>query len=65
MPVYKKVTENISSTPPERVALDERFITLFLPEDAQERLEAQELRQIVHRALNELSDDEFHIIESR
>ena len=65
MPVYKKITENISTTPPERVALDERFITLFLPEDAQERLEAQELRQIVHRALNELSDDEFRIIESR
>jgi DNA-directed RNA polymerase specialized sigma subunit len=44
MPVYKKVTENISTSPPERVALDERFITLFLPEDAQERLRVIESR---------------------
>lgn len=65
MPVYKKVTENISTSPPERVALDERFITLFLPEDAQERLEAQELRQIVHHAMNNLSEEEFRVIESR
>jgi len=65
MPVYKKVTENISTTPPERVALDERFITLFLPEDAQERLEAQELRQVVHHAMNALTEDEFRVIESR
>jgi RNA polymerase sigma factor (sigma-70 family) len=65
MPVYKKVTENISTTPPERVALDERFITLFLPEDAHERLEAQELRQVVHHAMNTLSKDEFRVIESR
>ena len=65
MPVYKTITENISTTPPDRVALDERFITLFLPEDAQERLEAQELRQIVHRAMNDLSEAEFRVIESR
>ncbi len=65
MPVYKKITENIPTTPPERVALDERFITLFLPEDAQERLEGQELRQLVHHAMNSLSADEFRVIESR
>ena len=65
MPVYKKITENVPTTPPERVALDERFITLFLPEDAQERLEAQELRQLVHRAMNSLSAEEFRVIESR
>ncbi len=65
MPVYKKITENIPTTAPERVALDERFITLFLPEDAQERLEAQELRQLVHHAMNSLSEEEFRVIESR
>jgi RNA polymerase sigma factor (sigma-70 family) len=65
MPVYKKTTENISTIPPERVALDERFVTLFISEDAQERLEAQELRQMVHRALQTLTEDEFRVIESR
>tara|TARA_B100000579_G_scaffold429732_1_gene441978 strand:+ start:61 stop:387 length:327 start_codon:yes stop_codon:yes gene_type:complete len=65
MSVYKKITENNSPIGLERTALDERFITLFLDEDAQERLEAQELRQLVHRAMNELSDLEFKVIESR
>ncbi|MEE3233084.1 MAG: hypothetical protein VX294_02880 [Candidatus Latescibacterota bacterium] len=36
-----------------------------MDENAQERLEAQELRQLVHRAMNELSDLEFKVIESR
>ena len=65
MSVYKKVTENNSAIPLDRTGLDERFITLFLDEDAQERLEAQELRQLVHRAMNDLSDLEFRVIESR
>ena len=65
MSVYKKVTENNSEIPLDRTGLDERFITLFLDEDAQERLEAQELRQLVHRAMNDLSDLEFRVIELR
>ncbi len=65
MPVYKKIAANIPTPPLERVALDERFITFFLSEDAQQRLEAQELRQMVHRALQTLNEDEFHVIESR
>ena len=65
MSVYKKITENDSTAALEKTALDERFITLFMDENAQERLEAQELRQLVHRAMNELSDLEFKVIESR
>ena len=65
MSVYKKVSETNSTTALERSGLDERFITLFLDEDAQERLEAQELRQLVHRAMNDLSDLEFRVIELR
>ena len=50
---------------PQHASLDERFLTLFLPEDPQDRLEAQELRQIVHQALQELTPREFRVIELR
>ena len=50
---------------PQRVSLDERFLALFLPDDPQDRLEAQELRQIVHQALQDLTPREFRVIELR
>ena len=65
MPIYNKVPDNPTTAPVERIRLDERFISLLIAEDAQTRLEAQELRQLVHRALQALSDDEMRVIQLR
>lgn len=51
---------------PKRVQLGDRILALFAPdEDPQERIEAQELRQLVHQALKDLSPDELRVIELR
>ncbi len=65
MPIYNKVPDNPTTAPAERIRLDERFVSLLVAEDAQARLEAQELRQLVHRALQVLSDDEMRVIQLR
>ena len=65
MPIYNKVPDNPTAAPAERIRLDERFVSLLVAEDAQARLEAQELRQLVHRALQSLSDDEMRVIQLR
>ena len=65
MAIYKKITDSITNGPPERTNFDERFVSLLIPQDAQDRLEAQELRQLVHRALQKLTDDEMRTIELR
>ena len=65
MGIYKKIPDSITDAPPERTNFDERFISLLIPTDAQDRLEAQELRQLVHRALQTLTDDEMRVIELR
>ncbi|MDE2809938.1 MAG: sigma-70 family RNA polymerase sigma factor [Gemmatimonadota bacterium] len=65
MPIYNKVPDNPTTTPVERIRLDERFVSLLVAEDAQDRLEAQELRQLVHHALQALSDDEMRVIQFR
>ena len=65
MPIYNKVPDNPFAAPTERIRLDERFVSLLVTEDAQDRLEAQELRQLVHRALQALSDDEMRVIQLR
>ena len=65
MPIYNKVPDNPTAAPAECIRLDERFVSLLVAEDAQDRLEAQELRQLVHRALQTLSDDEMRVIQLR
>lgn len=65
MGIYKKIPDSITDAPPERTNFDERFISLLIPTDAQDRLEAQELRQLVHRALQSLTDGEMRVIELR
>ena len=65
MAIYQKIPDSITNAPPERTGFDERFVSLLIPEDAQDRLEAQELRQLVHRALRALSNDEMRVIELR
>ena len=65
MPIYNKVPDNPTTASAERIRLDERFVSLLVTEDAQDRLEAQELRQLVHHALQALSDDEMRVIQLR
>jgi RNA polymerase sigma factor (sigma-70 family) len=65
MPIYNKIPDSITDAPVQRISLDERFLSLLIPEDAHDRLEAQELRQLVHRTLKTLSDDEMRVIELR
>ena len=65
MPIYNKVPDTPTAAPAERIRLDERFVSLLVTEDAQARLEVQELRQLVHRALQALSDDEMRVIQLR
>jgi RNA polymerase sigma factor (sigma-70 family) len=48
-----------------RITLDERFFAALLSETPQDRLEAQELRQLVHQALMGLSPEELRVIELR
>lgn len=66
MPRFDRVTdETTAASPQARVPLDERFLALFLPETPLDRVEGEELRQIVLHALEELSADEFKVVESR
>ena len=65
MAIYKKIPDSITNAPPQRTNFDERFVSLLIAQDAQDRLEAQELRQLVHRALQKLTDDEMRTIELR
>ena len=66
MPVPNKTSEGPSSIPrSQRVTLDERFVELFVTQDIEERVERQEIRQILHRSLQELSPEELHVIELR
>lgn len=48
-----------------RVTLDERFFAALMPETPQDRLEAQELRQLVHQALQGLTTEELRVVELR
>lgn len=55
-------------TGPRKVGLHDRIAGLyglFTPDTAADRIEAQELRQLVHQALQELSPDELKVIELR
>lgn len=48
-----------------RVALDERFIAILLPESPLDRVESQELRQLVLRALQGLTPRQLQVVEQR
>jgi RNA polymerase sigma factor (sigma-70 family) len=62
---FDKISDELPTGPLHRVSLDERFIALFIPETTQDRIEAQELRQILLTSLQKLPPDEFRIIELR
>ena len=48
-----------------RASLDERFLAILAPETPLDRVESQELRQLVMRALQELTPKELKVVENR
>ena len=62
--------DRISQDPPTgvgttgRVPLDERFVALLLPESPLDRVESQELRQIVSGALESLTPQELRVVKA-
>jgi RNA polymerase sigma factor (sigma-70 family) len=64
MPHFERRTDNVTQGNLERLSLDERFISFFMPTPL-ERVEAQEFRQIVLKALQQLEPDELRIMEMR
>lgn len=66
MPRFSRITDDLSANSrSDRVSLDERFLAMFLPDTPLDRVEGQELRQIVSRALQKLTPDELAIVEQR
>lgn len=63
--------DRISQDPPTgpgptaRVPLDERFISLLLPDSPLDLVESQELRQVVTGALERLNSREFEVVKLR
>ena len=62
---FNKVADDAPGDRRQRVALDKRFITQFVPDSVQDRIEGQELRQIVLASLQTLSAQEHRIVELR
>ncbi len=56
---------SLSEPKPQRISLNERFVELFISDGIEERVESQELRQILHRVLRELEPEELQVIELR
>ena len=66
MPRFDRISEDPAATDGgSRVALDERFIALLLPESPLDRVESQELRQVVMAALQALTPQELKVVELR
>ena len=65
MPKFQKVDEGSAASKPQRVPMDERFTGLLLPESALDDLETEELRQILEKALQNLTPEELRVVELR
>jgi RNA polymerase sigma factor (sigma-70 family) len=66
MPRFDRIAEDsASANRHSRIPLDERFIEMLMPESPMDRVESQELRQIVMHALEELSPQELKVVEDR
>jgi RNA polymerase sigma factor (sigma-70 family) len=66
MPRFDRIAEDsATANPHDRITLDERFVALFLPETPLDRVESQELRQIVLYALQQLTPQELKVVEGR
>ena len=65
MPRFDRIAEDLAATSrQDRISLDERFVALFLPESPLDRVESQELRQIVLHALQELTPTEMKVVNA-
>jgi RNA polymerase sigma factor (sigma-70 family) len=65
MPRFDRISEDPASAERAgRVPLDERFVALLVPEPL-DRVESQELRQVVMAALQELTPQELKVVELR
>ena len=62
---FDKVSIEPSDPPRQRIPLDERFISLLLPDPVHERIEGQELRQLVLASLRDLTPEEHRVVELR
>ena len=60
-----RIDPNSSTDNLQRVSLEERFLTLLLPDGVEERIEADELRQLVRQALEGLPPEQLRVIEMR
>ena len=68
MPLFKKLTAHPSSPTPENprpLSLDERLIVQLQPRTPLDNLEAQEFRQLVMKAMQQLKPDELRVMELR
>lgn len=66
MPRFDRIAENGATVGHHgKVALDERFIAMFLADSPLDRVESQELRQIVLHALEGLTPQELKVVEGR
>ena len=66
MPRFSRISDDLSANSrSDRVSLDERFMEMFLPDTPLDRVESQELRLIVSRALQTLTPDELAVVEQR
>ena len=66
MNTFRHVSENsISVDKPQRIGLDERFLSEILPETPLDRVESQELRQQLLKALQQLTGEELRVVELR
>ena len=63
---FRKVAEEPGHAgAPEKTAFDERLVSQIIGETPLDRVEAQELRQVMLRALQSLTRDELRIVELR
>jgi RNA polymerase sigma factor (sigma-70 family) len=66
MPRFDRIAEDSApASRQDRISLDERFVALLLPQSPLDRVESQELRQIVLHALQKLTPQEMKVVEGR
>ena len=68
MPLFKKLAANPPPRDSEKsrpLSLDERLILQFQPRTPLDNLEAQEFRQLVMKALQQLKPEEMQVMELR
>ena len=68
MPLYKKLAAIPAAPDPDNarpLSLDERLIVQFQAQTPLDNIEAQEFRQVVMKALQQLKPDELRVMELR